>query len=107
MQALAAAFLALFCLVAAAQVPQPPEIAARAYLLLDVTANQMLAARDIDAPVEPASLTKLMTRLPGVRRAAQQEDRPEADAAGQRARLEDARVRACSSTPACRCRWKT
>ena len=61
MQALAAPLLALFCFAAAAQVPQPPEIAARSYLLLDVTANQMLAARDIDAPVEPASLTKLMT----------------------------------------------
>jgi serine-type D-Ala-D-Ala carboxypeptidase (penicillin-binding protein 5/6) len=59
--ALAAPFLALFCLVAAAQVPQPPEIAARSYLLLDVTANQMLAGRDVDSPVEPASLTKLMT----------------------------------------------
>ena len=41
--------------------PQPPDIAARAYLLLDITANQILAAKDIDAPVEPASLTKLMT----------------------------------------------
>ncbi|MFZ9298414.1 MAG: D-alanyl-D-alanine carboxypeptidase family protein [Hylemonella sp.] len=41
--------------------PQPPEIAARSYLLLDVTANQILAGKDIDAPVEPASLTKLMT----------------------------------------------
>ena len=60
-QALAASLLALFCLAAAAQAPQPPEIAARSYLLLDVTANQMLAARDIDVPVEPASLTKLMT----------------------------------------------
>lgn len=45
----------------AAQVPQPPEIAARSYLLLDVTANQLLAEKDIDSPVEPASLTKLMT----------------------------------------------
>jgi D-alanyl-D-alanine carboxypeptidase (penicillin-binding protein 5/6) len=44
-----------------AQVPQPPEIAARSYLLLDVTANQVLAAHEIDTPVEPASLTKLMT----------------------------------------------
>ncbi len=44
-----------------AQVPQPPEIGARSYLLLDVTANQILAAKDIDSPVEPASLTKLMT----------------------------------------------
>ena len=41
--------------------PQPPEIAARSYLLLDVTANQMLAQKDIDVPVEPASLTKLMS----------------------------------------------
>ena len=46
---------------AQAQVPQAPEIAARSYLLLDVTANQILAAKDIDSPVEPASLTKLMT----------------------------------------------
>ena len=44
-----------------AQMPQPPEIAARSYLLLDVTANQMLAEKDIDTPLEPASLTKLMT----------------------------------------------
>ncbi|MDQ3272097.1 MAG: serine hydrolase, partial [Pseudomonadota bacterium] len=41
--------------------PQPPEVAARSYLLLDVTANQILAAKDIDSPVEQASLTKLMT----------------------------------------------
>jgi serine-type D-Ala-D-Ala carboxypeptidase (penicillin-binding protein 5/6) len=41
--------------------PQPPEIAARAYLLIDVTAQQTLAAKDADNPVEPASLTKLMT----------------------------------------------
>ena len=41
--------------IAAAQTPQPPEIAARAYLLVDVTANQILAAKEMDAPVEPAS----------------------------------------------------
>ena len=46
---------------AAAQAPQPPEIAARAYLLLDVTSGQILASKDADSPVEPASLTKLMT----------------------------------------------
>ena len=46
---------------ATAQTPQPPEIAARSYLLFDVTANQMLAEKDIDSPVEPASLTKLMS----------------------------------------------
>ena len=44
-----------------AQTPQAPEIAARSYLLLDVTANQILAAKDIDSQIEPASLTKLMT----------------------------------------------
>jgi D-alanyl-D-alanine carboxypeptidase (penicillin-binding protein 5/6) len=47
--------------VVQAQMPQPPEVAARAYLLMDVTANQVLAAKDPDMQVEPASLTKLMT----------------------------------------------
>ncbi len=60
-KALAAPLLALLCFAAAAQAPQPPEIAARSYLLMDVSANQVLAAREIDSPVEPASLTKLMT----------------------------------------------
>jgi len=57
------AFLAFSAMLPAAQaqIPQAPEIAARSYLLLDVTANQILAAKDIDSPVEPASLTKLMT----------------------------------------------
>ena len=41
--------------------PQPPEVAARAYILLDLSANQPLAAREADTTVEPASLTKLMT----------------------------------------------
>jgi D-alanyl-D-alanine carboxypeptidase (penicillin-binding protein 5/6) len=53
--------MAAVCLSAAAQIPQVPEIAARSYLLLDVTADQILAQQDIDTPVEPASLTKLMT----------------------------------------------
>jgi D-alanyl-D-alanine carboxypeptidase (penicillin-binding protein 5/6) len=61
-QAFAAAFLALFSLAALAQAPQPPEIAARSFLVMDVTADQVLAGRDIDMPVEPASLTKLMTQ---------------------------------------------
>ena len=46
---------------AQAQVPPPPEIAARAYLLVDLTAQQTLAELDADKPIEPASLTKLMT----------------------------------------------
>ena len=61
MKSFLAALLATVCLTVAAQVPQPPEVAARSYLLMDVTANQILASKDIDAPLEPASLTKLMT----------------------------------------------
>lgn len=54
--------LAAACGFAArADAPQPPEVAARAYLLVDVGANQVLAAREPDAPADPASLTKLMT----------------------------------------------
>ncbi len=44
-----------------AQAPQPPEIAAKSYLLFDVTADQVLAERNADQAVDPASLTKLMT----------------------------------------------
>ena len=51
----------LSALQARAQAPQVPEIAARAYLLVDVTAQQVLAELDADKPIEPASLTKLMT----------------------------------------------
>ncbi len=47
--------------LARAQSPQPPEVAARAYLLMDVTSGQILASKDADQAVEPASLTKLMT----------------------------------------------
>ena len=61
MKNLLIALLAAVSISVAAQTPQPPEIAARSYLLFDVTANQMLAEKDIDSPVEPASLTKLMS----------------------------------------------
>jgi serine-type D-Ala-D-Ala carboxypeptidase (penicillin-binding protein 5/6) len=60
LRALAAPLLALFCFAAVAQVPQPPELSARNFLVMDVSANQILAGREIDTPVEPASLTKLM-----------------------------------------------
>ena len=46
---------------ALAQAPQPPEVAARRYLVLDLTSNQVLAERDADVAADPASLTKLMT----------------------------------------------
>lgn len=41
--------------------PQPPEVAARAYVLQDLASMQTLAARQADQRIEPASLTKLMT----------------------------------------------
>ena len=55
------AALGAMCIAAAAQTPQAPEIAAKSYLLMDVTARQVLAAKGQDDSVEPASLTKLMT----------------------------------------------
>lgn len=57
---LAACFLCLTGM-AWAQAPEPPEVAARAYLLVDLTANQVLVAKGADQPLEPASLTKLMS----------------------------------------------
>ena len=60
-QAVAGALSLAFCLAAHAQMPRPPEVAAKSYLLIDVTANQVLATREPDMAVEPASLTKLMT----------------------------------------------
>ena len=82
--------------VAHAQAPQPPEIAARNYILLDVTANQVLAAKDIDAPVEQASLTKLMTGYLVF-------DALRAKKISLEQKL-PVRVRACSLIPKCRCR---
>jgi serine-type D-Ala-D-Ala carboxypeptidase (penicillin-binding protein 5/6) len=47
--------------VAHAQAPLPPELAAKSYLLMDLTSNQSLAERNADEPADPASLTKLMS----------------------------------------------
>jgi D-alanyl-D-alanine carboxypeptidase (penicillin-binding protein 5/6) len=59
---LLAPVLALVCAAAAhAQMPTPPEMAARSYILVDVTTGQTLAEREADTPADPASLTKLMT----------------------------------------------
>ena len=44
-----------------AQAPQPPEIAAKSYLLIDINSDQVLAERAPDVQADPASLTKLMT----------------------------------------------
>ena len=57
---LAALALSVFATLAAAQVPAPT-LAARSWLLLDMTTGQVLATAEPDMRVEPASLTKLMT----------------------------------------------
>ncbi|HWI13148.1 MAG TPA: D-alanyl-D-alanine carboxypeptidase family protein [Burkholderiales bacterium] len=61
-----ALLLLVFCGPALAQdsgapYAPPPAIASRAYLLLDYTSGQTLAAQNPDERMEPASLTKLMT----------------------------------------------
>jgi D-alanyl-D-alanine carboxypeptidase (penicillin-binding protein 5/6) len=58
---LVAAAALLASALASAQALQPPEIAARQYILLDLTTGQTLAERDADTATDPASLTKLMT----------------------------------------------
>jgi len=42
-------------------VPAPPSIGASSYILVDFHSQTALAERDSEAPVEPASITKLMT----------------------------------------------
>lgn len=62
MKRLLALILSLATTAAAvAQAPQPPEVAAKSFIVIDVTSDQTLAERDADAPADPASLTKLMT----------------------------------------------
>lgn len=58
---MAVVWLAVAAGVAMAALPAPPKIAAKAYLLVDVQANQVLAEENADVPVDQASLTKLMT----------------------------------------------
>jgi serine-type D-Ala-D-Ala carboxypeptidase (penicillin-binding protein 5/6) len=59
-------FLLLTCLVshslyAATPLPSPPEVAASSYQLIDFHSGRVLAERDADKRVEPASLTKILT----------------------------------------------
>ena len=51
----------VFATAAFGQAPLPPEVAAKSFLVLDLTSNQTLAERDADASADPASLTKLMS----------------------------------------------
>jgi len=56
------AFSLIFASIAqAADIPPPPSLAAKAYVLRDFNSNQIMAQHAEDERVEPASLTKLMT----------------------------------------------
>ncbi len=55
------ACLLLFPLLALADAPPPPPIAAKAWLLMDYQTGQIIAEHNADERLEPASLTKLMT----------------------------------------------
>ncbi len=46
---------------AAAPIPAPPQVAAKNYILVDANSGRVLAEKDADVEVEPASITKLMT----------------------------------------------
>ncbi|ULQ46765.1 D-alanyl-D-alanine carboxypeptidase [Flagellatimonas centrodinii] len=48
-------------LAAAASVPEPPDIEASSYVLMDFHSGQVLATRNGRTAVEPASITKVMT----------------------------------------------
>ena len=47
--------------VQAAGAPQPPEVDAKAHFLIDMHSERVLSASGADEPLEPASLTKMMT----------------------------------------------
>jgi D-alanyl-D-alanine carboxypeptidase (penicillin-binding protein 5/6) len=60
---IAFALLFLSTLSFAVELPAvpPPELAAKAWLLMDANSGQVLVEKDADRRIEPASLTKLMT----------------------------------------------
>jgi D-alanyl-D-alanine carboxypeptidase (penicillin-binding protein 5/6) len=50
-----------FATQAATIVPSPPQVAAKAYFLVDAHSGTVLAEHNADMPLPPASLTKMMT----------------------------------------------
>lgn len=60
-RSLLVALLILPALVFAQQLPTPPALAAKSWLLIESGSGQELAAQAADERLEPASLTKLMT----------------------------------------------
>ena len=43
------------------QIPSPPEVALKSYILVDAASGEVLASQNPDEPMHPASLTKMMT----------------------------------------------
>ena len=58
---LALVFLSATSTYAQMPAPAPPIIGARSYLVIDATTGHEIAAQEPDAPLAPASLTKIMT----------------------------------------------
>jgi D-alanyl-D-alanine carboxypeptidase (penicillin-binding protein 5/6) len=56
-----AIILAAPAVSAATPVPPPPELEARSWILMDANSGRVITSHDADEPVEPASLTKMMT----------------------------------------------
>ncbi len=61
MKASALVLLLVSSVAFAAKVPDPPVIDAKSYALVDFQSGALLAGREPDAQVEPASITKVMT----------------------------------------------
>ncbi|MEG1968645.1 MAG: D-alanyl-D-alanine carboxypeptidase family protein [Burkholderiaceae bacterium] len=61
LSALSRCFVFVAALLIAGVTNAQPNLGARAWILLDAASGVTLAARDADKPLEPASLTKLMT----------------------------------------------
>ena len=61
LQSVLLAFLLLPLLAMAQQLPTPPALAAKSWLLIESGSGQELASQAADERLEPASLTKLMT----------------------------------------------
>jgi serine-type D-Ala-D-Ala carboxypeptidase (penicillin-binding protein 5/6) len=51
----------VFSVQAATIIPSPPQLAAKAWLLIDADSGKVLAENEADLPIPPASLTKMMT----------------------------------------------
>ena len=43
------------------QVPGPPQLDARSWILADANSGYIIAGNDVDSRIEPASMTKIMT----------------------------------------------